>query len=97
MPWMIEGEWSGYTSAQRRVCHRHYTTSRKEVESILAIGYAIRFGDGTCLVLDVKEVKGRKKLPVIDGYGDLIRDCRMAGVGSVDALIKARKEGKSAC
>ncbi len=91
MTYMIEGEWSGYTSAQRRVCHRHYTTNKKEVASIEAIGHAIRFMDGTCLVLDIKEVKGRKRLPVINGYNSLIQDCRWAGVNSVDALAEARK------
>lgn len=95
MTWMIEGEWSGYTSSQRRVVHRHYTTNRKEVESIKAIGYGITYTDGTMLILTVKEHTGRKVLPVKDSYRDLIDKCRWAGVSSVQALIDRSKPAEA--
>jgi hypothetical protein len=88
---MIEGEWTGYRSSQQRVAHRHYTASKKEAESVESIGYGITYTDGTTLILRVVEVKGRKKLPVIDSYRSLINDCRLAGVSSVQALIDRRE------
>lgn len=88
---MVEGEWSGYTSSQRRVVHREYA-SRKRAEAIRQLG-RIRYADGTVLVLRVSEyhaARGQQRPSPINGYGSLIEDCIAAGVNSVDALINSQ-------
>ena len=92
--YMIEGEWTGYSSSQRRVAHRHYTNLPKEIEWVEKT-YGIRYTDGTMLLLTATPVTGRKRLPVIDGYGSLIGDCRFYGVNSVDGLVAAREKVKA--
>ena len=90
---MIEGEWSGYTSAQQRVCHREYLPKSQKslVEAIQKIGYGIRFTDNTLLILRVRETP-RRALPSIDGgYSNLIRKCAKAGVSSVAELESHEK------
>lgn len=83
---MIEGEWSGYTSQQKRIVHREYLPkSRAEFAEKVRAMSCIIFTDGTCLDLTVREVS-RKDLKPINGYPDLIRDCAYAGVSSVQAL-----------
>lgn len=94
--WMIEGEWIGYRSSQDRVVHRHYTDRRKEAEGIEALGYGIRFTDGTTLALSVKPHSGRKVKPVINGYSSLIADCRFYKVSSVDGLEAERAKLRAA-
>lgn len=80
----VEGEWSGYTSAQCRVVHRMYC-SDKFAEKIKALGYGIRFTDGTYLILRITKVPRRGK-DVIRSYDDLIYKCINAGVNSVAEL-----------
>lgn len=87
---MIEGEWSGYRSEQRRLSHRHYVSSKKEADRISAIGYSIQFTDGTELILTVREVRRRKEPEKLQ-YRELIDDCVRYGVNSVYALIAAKK------
>jgi hypothetical protein len=68
--------------------HRHFTTRSDEAEK-LARMYAIHYSDGTLLRLSVSDVTGlRKRLPEINGYGDLIAKCLAAGVNSVDELSR---------
>lgn len=90
MVWMVEGEWSGYTSNQRRVAHRHYTARRQEAESISDLGF-IQFTDGTALFLNVKQLAARRKLPEVKTYKALIEDCLLHKVNSVQALVDLRK------
>ena len=92
--YMIEGEWTGYTSNQRRVVHRHYTHLPKEIEWVEKT-YGIRYTDGTMLLLTATPVSGRKRLPVINGYGSLIADCRFYDVTSVDRLYEAQEKVKA--
>lgn len=89
MAFMIEGEWSGYSSSQQRICHRTYH-GKKFAELVKAIGYAIRFTDGTLLILNVKEVP-RRKNDEIHGYDELISKCAYRGVNSVAALYEKKE------
>jgi len=78
----IEGTWTGYTSAQRRVVHREHTRSKKRAEDIRALN-CIRYTDGTALILRVIDGKKDK---AIDGYSSLINSCLAQGVNSVAEL-----------
>ena len=86
MRYILTGEWSGYRSGQRRVCHR---TIVKDVESYKNLN-SIRFSDGTSLDLTIRKCKPRERVQEIHGYDSLIMKCICAGVDSVDALY-ARK------
>ena len=57
----IEGTWSGYTSSQRRICHRVYMTDGEMADKIKAIR-SIRFTDGTALYVSVSPVFRKEEL-----------------------------------
>lgn len=78
----IEGEWTGYTMAQRHVVHREHTRSKKRAEDIRAL-HCIHYTDGTSLILRVLD---GKKDRAIDGYSSLINSCLAQGVNSVADL-----------
>ena len=83
--YVIEGEWSGYRSSQRRVVHRTVHTDsvlRSWAEKTRAIYYT----DGTSLDLSVRVLQPRERVQEKHGYDDLIRDCYTQGVSSVSAL-----------
>ncbi len=88
MRYVIEGEWSGYTSAQRRVCHRKLARNEKHAEAVRKLR-GITFTDGTWLSLRVREAKPRERVEVIDGYSSLIDDCIHHGVSSVAELPRS--------
>jgi hypothetical protein len=97
--YLIEGTWSGYVSRQSRVVHREYVTSHAFAEAVSGLG-SIRYTDGTCLILSVKQFNGdfRKKgmkLPEIKGYSSLIRECVAAKVYAVSDLPKYEKKPES--
>lgn len=92
MSYMIEGKWIGYRSSQDHVVHRTYGHSKKFADKVLAIGYGIRFTDGTTLELNVVERRRPKKYNEIHGYDDLIRDCADLGVSSVSEVIAGRRK-----
>lgn len=83
--YVIEGEWTGYRSGQRRTVHREVTTDLKLVEWINKT-YAIRYTDGTSLCLSAREARPRERVEAINGYTTLIRDCFYANVCSVAEL-----------
>lgn len=88
--YIIEGEWDGYKSSQRRVVHREYTTRKKFADEVRELGW-IRFSDGTGLSLSVKERHTRTQRQPLSGYSQLIRDCLFHKVASVDDLQKKKK------
>lgn len=89
---IIEGVWSGYTSAQSRVVHRtvHDGGANKRLRAWAAQTFAIRFTDGTSLLLSVRDCKPRERVEGIFGYKELIEACAHYGVASVIALESAR-------
>lgn len=90
--YMIEGEWSGYTSRQRKICHREYVSDRDSLgRSIIKWcqdHFGITYTDGTMLRLMVTELENprKKRQPVINGYTSLIRNCIHHNVSSVAEL-----------
>lgn len=82
--WVVEGEWTGYHSGQRRVVHREIV-SAKEAEAIGKIGY-IRYTDGTGLALTTRAALPRERVQQVLGYRSLIRQCVTAGHGDVARL-----------
>lgn len=90
---IIEGEWSGYMSGQRRIVHRTvHTRSYKKLREWAEKTHAISYTDGTCLMLTVRDCKPREKVQQIHGYDSLIRDCAHCGVSAVINLPKYGKE-----
>lgn len=73
MRYIVEGEWSGYTSRQRRVCHRKVTTRPKFLGKL----QMIRYTDGTTLELSIRPCKKRERVKEIDGYSSLIEKAVM--------------------
>lgn len=71
---IVEAEWSGYTSGQRRVCHR-------TVETLFRAGYdalhSHTFGDGTYMTISVRDAKPREKVMQFNGYDQLLRKAAM--------------------
>lgn len=82
---VIEGEWSGYTSVQRRVVHR---TVHEDpgLRTWARHTHAITYTDGTQLELNCFDVDTTEPVKEIHGYDSLIRDCREQNVTSVAAL-----------
>lgn len=74
---VLEGEWTGYQSSQRRVVHRQ-VVDKKLAEKAKAL-HAIVYTDGTSLLISVREAKPREQVATINSYGDLIRDALRYG------------------
>ena len=93
MRFIIEGEWTGYTSAQRRVVHRTVHDQRREGElwDWARRGLGIRYTDGTSLDLRVRECTPRERVKEVHGYDSLIRDCARFGVYSVHDVCEAKR------
>ena len=83
---IIEGEWSGYTSSQRHTVHRTIH-SDPELRAWAEKTHAIHYTDGTQLILSCRDVRIGEKIEEIHGYDVLIRDCKAQGVNSVSALL----------
>jgi len=77
MRYVVEGEWTGYTSSQRKVAHREVIDDKKVgkgfVEKLRNL-HAIVYTDGTSLLVHTREAKPREKVEQVLGYKSLIRD-----------------------
>jgi hypothetical protein len=90
---VIEGTWCGYTSAQRRVVHRTvHSAGCRKLRAWAEKAGAIRFTDGTCLVIAVRDCEPRERLETIHGYVKLIDDCAHFDVTCVEDLLRAESE-----
>ena len=84
---VIEGEWSGYSSHQRRIVHRSvHSGSAKKLRAWCEQAGSILYNDGTRLYLSVRDAKPRERVKVIHGYDSLIQDCAHYNVTSVSEL-----------
>lgn len=96
---IIEGEWLGHGS-KGKIFHRTvHSQAEKRLRAWASKTSCITFGDGTQLLLSVRDCKPRERVQEIRGYAKLIQDCAYEGVASVDALIAreaARKAARSA-
>lgn len=93
---IIEGEWSGYTSSQQRVVHRTvHSTAFKRLRAWAEKAHAIHYTNGTALFLRVRDCKPRERVQQIHGYDSLIQDCYFYNVVSVDALAAAKNARKA--
>lgn len=72
--YVLEGEWTGYVSSQRRVVHREVVTLPKRIDRLRTL-HSIRYTDGTCLILHLREALPREHVQEIQSYGSLIREC----------------------
>ena len=70
--WIIEGQWSGYTSSQSHCCYRQIFDEKKAkaIESM----HRIMFSDGTCLYLSARPAKFREKIVEQKSYQRLVMD-----------------------
>lgn len=85
---IVEAEWSGYYSGQRRVCHR-------TVETLFRAGYESlhwhQFTDGTGMRISVRDAKPRERIQTINGYGSVLRDAAMKKWSELrDASVSAK-------
>lgn len=95
MRFVIEGEWTGYTRAQTHVVHRTVTTMRHVAEWFQE-HRIISFTDGTSLHISVRKAEPRERVKEIHGYDELLDNCRMEKVDSVNALVDRRKAREAA-
>ena len=94
---IIEGEWSGYRSGQQRVVHRTvHAGSYKKLRAWAEKTHAIYYTDGTALYLSVRDCKPRERVAQIKGYVELINNCAMYDVNSVDGLQAKRAAHRAA-
>jgi hypothetical protein len=75
--YILEGEWSGYTSSQQRIVHRE-TIGRARFERLKAL-HKIVYTDGTALYVTVREAQPGERVMVRDSYGALIREAEASG------------------
>ena len=68
---VVEATWNGYTSGQRRVCHRSVETYWRA--GYEAIGWH-QFSDGTGMSVLVRDAKPRERVEQKLGYSTLLRD-----------------------
>jgi len=71
---VIEGEWSGYTSAQRRVVHRTVHSSSPRLRKWCDTHGLCVFSDGTTLHVTARDCTPRERVKVINAYTSLILD-----------------------
>lgn len=77
--WLLEGEWTGYTSAQRKIVHREIVRDFKRARRLQELR-CIVYTDGTSLLLNLRELTPREKADrEILGYTSLIRDAEKSG------------------
>ena len=79
--YVLEGEWTGYTSAQRRIVHREIVEG-KRAERLKGL-HVIVYTDGTSLILRMRPKRFREKVHIINGYNSLIRDAEKTGKSRV--------------
>lgn len=92
--YIIEGEWSGYRTGQRRVVHRTvHAAIYKRLREWADKTHAIYYTDGTCLILSVRDCKPRERVHEIRGYVSLIADCARHDVCRVEDLPVERARG----
>lgn len=95
MRYVLEGEWTGYHSGQRRVVHRTVVSEQKakriSEQKLFWIGYS----DGTSLMLNLRPAKPRERVQQIHGYDSMIDDCLHYKVSGVMDLIAARTARQS--
>lgn len=82
MRYVLEGEWTGYTSAQRKTVHREVITTEKRAEALKKL-HAIVYTDGTSLILNLRQLQPREKVQPIHGYTSLIREAEATGLSRV--------------
>jgi hypothetical protein len=87
--YVLEGEWSGYRSSQKRVVHRVIITDPEKYKDLSSILYT----DGTCLKLTVRKCLPRERVKEIRSYSRLIEGCVFYGVNSVKELYDKENGG----
>lgn len=80
---VLEGEWTGYKSSQRRIVHREKIAHTSWRVPNLRKLHAIVYTDGTSLILHLRDKKHREKVEEIHGYTKLIREAEMVGAARV--------------
>ncbi len=96
---LIEGTWSGYRSSQERVVHRETTTEPWLIKALLGHYRSILYTDGTRLALTIRPLrKGERRPPDLLSYRELIRECALRNIWSVQENLDyetARKQAAS--
>jgi hypothetical protein len=77
MRYVLEGEWTGYTSSQRRVVHRQVVYGRRARR--LKNLHAIVYSDGTSLILTLRKARLRERVEEIHSYDELIQKAETKG------------------
>lgn len=83
MRYVLEGEWTGYSSSQRRIVHRWVISEKRAKNFKLR---SIVFRDNTSLIISVRPATFREKVDILNSYGDLIWDAEQTGKSRVTVL-----------
>lgn len=84
MRYVLEGEWTGYRSSQQRVVHREVIDAKRSER--LKDLHAIRYTDGTKLLISVREAEPRERVKTVHSYSELIRDAERSDQRPVYAV-----------
>ena len=76
--YVLEGEWTGYSTSQRKVVHREVVKNDKRALRLKGL-HAIVYTDGTSLILRIREADPSERVTEINGYGSLIREAEATG------------------
>lgn len=85
--YIIEGEWGGYHSGQRRIVHREVITPNNKWLARWEALQSIQYSDGTTLSISLRQAKPRERVQQILGYKSLIRDALYSG----ESFYRAKK------
>lgn len=91
--YILEGTWSGHTESQKRVVHRSvHPIKCKLLRAWVERARHIIFSDNTLLILSIRECKPHERVDTLRSYNELITDCYIHNVNSVDRLADAEEE-----
>jgi len=74
---VLEAEWSGYHSGQRRVCHREVLTRQREAFEAIK---SVRFTDGTYLEVSVRDAEPNERVQEIKSYTEVLHGAAAKGL-----------------
>ena len=78
---VLEGEWTGYSSSQQSVKHRE-VIDQKRADRLKNL-HAIVYTDGTSLLISLRPALRNEKIRELNQYGALIRQAEATGKSRV--------------
>lgn len=84
--YVLEGEWTGYRSEQRKIVHREVITSEKRADLLRQL-HSIVYTDNTSLLLHLRPARHREQIHEVLGYSSLIAQALREKPGQSRVLV----------